>query len=583
MGLRLPVLRSPDFPGVDRDEAAISRPRPAVAGMDAVTPFDPQRIQLLIALLVQGRVGGAFWASPVSIAKSVTAILKPADADQAERMALAALTRCQAEAILVALPAADWAAPVRRKLAERGIAVVQGEFDSWSLIAASAVLHVDGDDELALLGLIAGCRVHCYADGRFAGRGLTVDDPAIRPKPAASIESLTAATLIDRVDYRDPFTGAAITAEAAAEHLIFWRTTMEANRGVAAAAGIATWKRREVEGMLHAGDRPLRFVPNAAAAVQAAVTGGGGIAVWPSRAPAGLIQTAADAGVPLYRVEDGFVRSVGLGAACHPPLSIVLDRTGLYYDPTGPSDLETILSTANFSDELRDRAGALAAFIVRFGISKYATGRGDAADLPAGVRRVLVTGQVEDDLSVRLGGGDVTGNLDLLRRVRAAEPDAFILFKPHPDVEAGLRAGHVSETDALAYADRVVRHTGMAELLDAVDCVHVLTSLAGFEALLRGREVVTHGHPFYAGWGLTRDMAGPVPRRTRRLMLTDLVAGALILYPRYLDPVTRLPCPPEILMARLSEQTRPRSTWLTRVRDMQGRLRRPSRRARSAA
>lgn len=336
--------------------------------------------------------------------------------------------------------------------------------------------------------------------------------------------------------------------------------------------------------MLHAqGDRPLRFVPTAAAAVQAAVADGGGIAVWPSRSPAGLTEAARAAGVPLYRVEDGFVRSVGLGAACHPPLSIVLDRTGLYYDPSGPSDLETILATADFSAELKDRAAALAAFIVRAGISKYAAGRGPAAELPVGVRRVLVTGQVEDDLSVRLAGAGVAGNLDLLRRVRAAEPDAFIVFKPHPDVEAGLRPGHVSEAEALTYADRVLRDVAMPELLDAVDCVHVLTSLAGFEALLRGREVVTHGMPFYAGWGLTRDLAGPLPRRTRRLDLADLVTGALILYPRYLDPVTRLPCPPEVLMARLSEQTRPRSTWLTRVRDMQGRLLRSGRRSRSAA
>lgn len=583
MGLRLPVLRSPDFPGVHRDQAAVSRPRPTVAGAAPCVAVDPARIRTLIAAVVRGRIGGTFWATPTHLG-DVQAILRPADAGQAERMARAALATCPAEQVLASFPAASWVAPVRRRLTQQGIAVVEGEIDPWSLLTTAAVLHVDGDDELAFLGLISGATVRCHGDGRFAGLGLTTDDPAIFQKTAMTVESLAATVLLDQAQYRDPFTGTDASAETAIERLIFWRGALEANRGVASGAGIAVWKRREVEGMLHpGGNMRLRFAQTAAGAVQAAVAEGGGIAVWPSRAPPGLTEAAAAAGIPLYRIEDGFVRSVGLGAACHPPLSVVLDRTGIYYDPTGPSDLETILATTDFSPGLTERAAALAAFIVRAGISKYAAGRGAAADLPTGVRRVLVTGQVEDDLSVRLAGGDVAGNLDLLRRVRAAEPDAFIVFKPHPDVEAGLRPGHVAEADALAYADRVLRDVAMPALLDAVDCVHVLTSLAGFEALLRGREVVTHGHPFYAGWGLTRDLAGPLPRRTRQLRLTELVAGALILYPRYLDPVTRLPCPPEVLMARLSEQTRPRSTWLTRVRDMQGRLRRSGRRARSAA
>ena len=80
-----------------------------------------------------------------------------------------------------------------------------------------------------------------------------------------------------------------------------------------------------------------------------------------------------------------------------------------------------------------------------------------------------------------------------------------------------------------------------------------MTSLAGFEALLRGKPVTTYGQPFYAGWGLTEDLC-PVPRRTRRRSLDELVAGALILYPRYLDPVTGLRCTPELLVERLGHR-----------------------------
>ena len=91
----------------------------------------------------------------------------------------------------------------------------------------------------------------------------------------------------------------------------------------------------------------------------------------------------------------------------------------------------------------------------------------------------------------------------------------------------------------------------IAPLYARVDEVHCLSSLSGFEALLRGRRVVTHGRPFYAGWGLTEDR-DPPPRRGRRLPLDALVAAALILYPRYRDPVTGLPCPPEVLLERLA-------------------------------
>jgi len=81
--------------------------------------------------------------------------------------------------------------------------------------------------------------------------------------------------------------------------------------------------------------------------------------------------------------------------------------------------------------------------------------------------------------------------------------------------------------------------------------------------------------PFYAGWGLTTDL-GQIPvRRSRRLAIDELVAGALLLYPRYLDPVTRLPCPPEILVRRLSSNGgREDEGLVVRLRRLQGRCKR---------
>jgi capsular polysaccharide export protein len=285
--------------------------------------------------------------------------------------------------------------------------------------------------------------------------------------------------------------------------------------------------------------------------------------------PPGLTEMAGRHRVPLIRVEDGFVRSVGLGADFLPPASLVFDGGGMYYDPRSRSDLENLLAGAEFAPALIERAGRLMAQLVARGVTKYnLAGQVPILDMPAGVRRILVPGQVEDDLSVLFGGGEIRTNLALLERARAANPDAFILYKPHPDVLAGHRKGAVPEALARRFADSVVRDVSTAALLAGIDEVHTMTSLAGFEALLRRRQVTVYGRPFYAGWGLTADRLAI--DRGRRLTLEELVAGALILYPRYLDPVTRLPCGPEVIIERLDQPELWRPGLLVQARRLQG-------------
>jgi capsular polysaccharide export protein len=163
---------------------------------------------------------------------------------------------------------------------------------------------------------------------------------------------------------------------------------------------------------------------------------------------------------------------------------------------------------------------------------------------------ILVPGQVEDDASIRLGAGEIRTNGALLQAARAAHPQAFVIYKPHPDVEAGLRPGALRDGHDLA--DLVLAGTDPAALLGQVDAVWTMTSLLGFEALIRGRRVVTLGAPFYAGWGLTDHRGPALPRRQTHVSLEGLVHAALIDYPRYRDPVTGLPCPVEIAIERLS-------------------------------
>lgn len=262
------------------------------------------------------------------------------------------------------------------------------------------------------------------------------------------------------------------------------------------------------------------------------VPAGGVLVVWGLKPVLG--ELAMD--VKILRLEDGFLRSVGLGADLVRPMSWVVDRRGIYYDATRLSDLEYLLADTAFAPELVQRASFLRERIVAEGITKYNVGI-SGWQRPSGAEKViLVPGQVESDASLVYGAPKIRTNIGLLQAVRQSNPDAYVVYKPHPDVMAGLRAQGAGEDEALRWCDELLTDAAMGDLLMTVDEVHVLTSLAGFEALLRGKPVSCYGQPFYSGWGLTMDVV-PNPRRNRRLSLDELVAGALIAYPIYLSRV----------------------------------------------
>lgn len=273
--------------------------------------------------------------------------------------------------------------------------------------------------------------------------------------------------------------------------------------------------------------------------------------IWAGYAKEEIRNIAGD--TQLIRVEDGFLRSRGLGADLIPPLSLVADDLGIYYDPTRESRLETLIrARPHLSDAETTRIERLIHKITDGGLSKYNLSKATALpDIPEGRKVVLVPGQVEDDASIRLGTTDVTTNRALLEATRALYPDAVILYKPHPDCEAGLRKGGINTQEALTWADHVMEDADAMALLDHVDVVSTMTSLMGFEALLRGRKITCFGAPFYAGWGLTKDMSDTPARRDCYPTLTALAHAALIDYPRYFDPKSGRPVPAEVVVERL--------------------------------
>lgn len=530
----MPLLRIPPFPG--------SKPHPLThAGRSDADPDD------VATLLRAARVGGAFWAARPDL-PSGTIIGCPWDAASARAMT----ARAEAQGLSLRLWVADPA------LARTASAAIIGDADPWHVARHAQAVWGKGEDARITIARLADCPVEA------------MDGMAL---PALA-DAITTSCL--RFAYANPFTGEPASLGETIALLAYWRGIIDANRPIVAAAGMAFWKRETVEPLLWNGIAPVRHITTPRALD--ALPPDAAVAVWKAKTPPDLLAAiearAAHSPALLHEVEDGFIRSIGLGADCVPPLSITVDAVGVHFDPARESGLERLLETAAFSDADLARAAAIRDLIVASGLSKYGVG-GPALPRPGASRRhVLVTGQVEDDRSVIAARGDVRGNLDLLRRARLAEPDAYLIYRPHPDVDAGHRKGHVPDDAARAYADAIDRGTSISALLDMVDGVHVLSSLAGFEALLRGRDVTCHGTPFYAGWGLTRDLGATPVRRKRRLDINRLAAGVLLLYPRYMDPITALPCPPEILVHRLVAGVRKESRLIVPLRRLQGKVNR---------
>lgn len=401
----------------------------------------------------------------------------------------------------------------------------------WTLFeGATAVYTVSS--QLGFEAIYAGHKPRVFGQPFYSGWGLTVDEfPVPHRQRRLTRAQLFAAAMILYPTWYDPCRDRLCTLEEAIDGFEAETRAWREDHAGWTGSEIRLWKRRPMQGFFGR-HKPMRFAD--------APRPGTRHMVWASRAQLNHFLAV--------RVEDGFLRSRGLGAELVPPLSLVLDEQGIYYDPTRPSRLETLIAEReNLRPDQQLRTYRLIRQIVSHGLSKYNLD-GTRPELPEG-RRILVPGQVEDDASILTGTRLVSRNLDLLRITRDENPDAVILYKPHPDVEAGLRPGALPADCDLA--DMILHQCDTSWLLDQVDEIWTMTSLIGFEALLRNRKVVTYGSPFYAGWGLTEDRGDIPARRGARPTLEGLVHAALIDYPRYVDPVSGLPCPVEVIAERL--------------------------------
>lgn len=379
----------------------------------------------------------------------------------------------------------------------------------------------------------------------YAGWGLTDDrHPDIAQlksdhrRRAASLEEVFAASYLQYCRYLNPYTNERGNIFDVIHYLIDTQRRTELLSGEIWCIGLSWWKRKIMQPFLTTHNNNVRFFKSLAQVKKNYQGQPIKIMMWGQKYPE-IPLWAKEKSLPILRVEDGFIRSVGLGSNLVAPLSLVIDDLGIYFDAQSPSRLESILQTHAFTQNELNQSDRLIKALVEKNIGKYNVGNGGLElPNPRPQQLILIPGQVEDDASIRYGSEHLKSNLDLIKAVRKGHPEAYLIYKPHPDVVSGNRIGKTKDEDALQYVDQIITQANILDCIEQVDEVHTMTSLSGFEALLRGKKVTCYGLPFYAGWGLTTDHV-QTERRTRTLSLQALVAGAMLLYPTYIDPKTQ--------------------------------------------
>lgn len=395
--------------------------------------------------------------------------------------------------------------------------------------------------QMGFEALLLGKPVITFGIPWFAGWGVTEDrHPDIdvlkrsQRRENRSFLQLFAAAYLQYSRYINPYSGKVGTIFDVIDYLSKAKILNQRLSGHLYCVGMSLWKRAVIKPFFNLPLCRLHFVGSLKSLEKRVFEKNARLLIWSQGKPE-ILAFAEKHNLPLLRMEDGFIRSVGLGSNLVAPLSLVIDDLGIYFNAQTPSRLEEILLHQEFSEQDLVLAKKLQTRLLEANIGKYNVGSAGFQLNVTDKRTILVPGQVEDDASIRFGSPEIKKNLDLLRKVRELNPNAYIIYKPHPDVVSGNRQGHIPAEQAVEFADEIVENANILDCINQVDEVHTMTSLAGFEALLRGKIVHCYGLPFYSNWGLTEDYLS-LERRHRKLCLEELISAVLVYYPQYVDP-----------------------------------------------
>ncbi|EHR4234875.1 capsular polysaccharide biosynthesis protein, partial [Campylobacter jejuni] len=407
--------------------------------------------------------------------------------------------------------------------------------------------------------LIQECECVCYGMPFYAGWGLTKDKlECKRRMQKRSLEEVFYAAYILYSEYFNPYLNQKSNIFDTIQTLAKYKDIEKANSNRLFMLGFTLWKRYFIKPFFKAKNNEIIFLNSIKSLARYKLKEDDKFFIWGKKYDENTLknlllvkakeQNLTNFTPKVSLVEDGFIRSISLGSDLTRPFSLIVDDKGLYIDPNKVSKLEELLQNEIFDKNMLNRAKNIIKTLLENRFSKYNGLKHEDLKINAkiGQKVILIPAQVEDDASMILGGFGLS-TLDLLKEVRSKNQDAYIIFKPHPDVLSGNRVGLKDETLILEFCDEIVKDCSIDSAIKIADEIHTITSTSGFDALLRAKKVFTYGMPFYAGWGLTKDKYR-CERRTRKLSLEELVAGALIIYPRYINPKTKTLCEIEVCL-----------------------------------
>lgn len=407
--------------------------------------------------------------------------------------------------------------------------------------------------------LMQECECICYGMPFYAGWGLTKDKlECKRRMQKRSLEEVFYAAYILYSEYFNPYLNQKSNIFDTIQTLAKYKDIEKVNSNRLFMLGFTLWKRHFIKPFFNAKDNEIIFLNSLKSLAGYKLKESDKFFIWGKKYDENTLknlllvkakeQNLTNFTPKVSLVEDGFIRSISLGSDLTRPFSLIVDDKGLYIDPNKASKLEELLQNEIFDENILNRAKNIIKILLENRFSKYNGLKHENLKINAkiGQKIILIPAQVEDDASMILGGFGLS-TLDLLKEVRSKNQDAYIIFKPHPDVLSGNRVGLKDETLILEFCDEIVKDCSIDSAIKIADEIHTITSTSGFDALLRAKKVFTYGMPFYAGWGLTKDKH-KCERRTRKLSLEELVAGALITYPRYINPKTKTLCEIEVCL-----------------------------------
>ncbi|EKK0827692.1 TPA: capsular polysaccharide biosynthesis protein [Campylobacter jejuni] len=407
--------------------------------------------------------------------------------------------------------------------------------------------------------LMQECECICYGMPFYAGWGLTKDKlECKRRMQKRSLEEVFYVAYILYSEYFNPYLNQKSNIFDTIQTLAKYKDIEKVNSNRLFMLGFTLWKRHFIKPFFNAKDNEIIFLNSLKSLARYKLKESDKFFIWGKKYDENTLknlllvkakeQNLTNFTPKVSLVEDGFIRSISLGSDLTRPFSLIVDDKGLYIDPNKASKLEELLQNEIFDENILNRAKNIIKILLENRFSKYNGLKHENLKINAkiGQKIILIPAQVEDDASMILGGFGLS-TLDLLKEVRSKNQDAYIIFKPHPDVLSGNRVGLKDETLILEFCDEIVKDCSIDSAIKIADEIHTITSTSGFDALLRAKKVFTYGMPFYAGWGLTKDKYR-CERRTRKLSLEELVAGALIAYPRYINPKTKTLCEIEVCL-----------------------------------